>query len=86
MTLDDFKKMLIRQNYVCEICKNPQRKIYKRTGVNYELVVDHCHENNRVRGLLCDHCNVGLGRFKDKISYIKSALEYLEKYCKDHPE
>ena len=41
------------------------------------LCVDHCHTTGKVRGLLCDNCNVGLGRFKDNITLLEKAIKYL---------
>jgi Recombination endonuclease VII len=47
--------------------------------------VDHCHVTGVIRGLLCFSCNMALGHFKDDISILKSALEYLE-YFKYNPD
>lgn len=44
------------------------------------LCIDHCHTTNKVRGLLCNKCNLGLGHFKDNLDIMKSALLYLETY------
>lgn len=57
-----------KQNRLCAICK--KKKI---------LVADHCHESNKFRGLLCNDCNLGLGRFYDSIDNLKSAIKYLRK-------
>ena len=67
-----YDEILKRQNGVCAICKNfPSKK---------DLSVDHNHQTELNRGLLCNECNLGLGKFKDNIELIKYALEYLEKY------
>lgn len=39
--------------------------------------VDHDHETNLVRGLLCQPCNTGLGNFKDSAAIIRKAVLYL---------
>lgn len=39
--------------------------------------IDHCHNTKRVRGALCSSCNLGLGKFKDSITLLKSAICYL---------
>jgi len=41
--------------------------------------VDHDHVTNKVRGLLCHHCNTALGKFKDDINIMKQAIKYLER-------
>jgi len=49
------------------------------TGMKRELSVDHNHETNKIRGLLCNHCNIGLGNFKDSTTLLSLAIEYLER-------
>lgn len=68
---DDLKLVQLHDNQ-CAICKTPFT-IVKRN-------VDHCHRTGRVRGLLCQSCNVGLGRFNDDAKLLRAALKYL----KDH--
>lgn len=41
------------------------------------LVVDHCHKTNKVRGILCNHCNLALGHFKDDTDLLEYARIYL---------
>lgn len=45
-----------------------------------ELVVDHCHTANKVRDLLCQPCNKGLGCFSDNPDRLRAAIKYLEKH------
>lgn len=74
ITLDDYNNILLEQNNVCYICKNPELNRKTKT-----LSVDHCHKSGNVRGLLCSNCNLGLGNFQDNIEYLKTAIEYLLK-------
>ena len=62
--------MIKRCDNKCEICgkENPHRA----------LCVDHNHETGEVRGLLCDNCNVGLGKLQDSPALLQNALTYLE--------
>lgn len=47
-------------------------------------VLDHCHTTNKLRDVLCMHCNTGLGHFRDNIEIIQRAIEYLENWKKRH--
>ena len=69
ISLDDYEKMHSDINGCCEICGEPSAT----------LNVDHCHKSGSVRGLLCFHCNLGLGYFKDKVSFLERATVYLRK-------
>ena len=74
--------MLKKQDYKCAICRtlNSGNKIFKH------LSVDHDHNKVfKVRGLLCQLCNHGLGNFKDNIKRLQAAIKYLklfEEKCK----
>jgi hypothetical protein len=57
---------------LCAICRLPFKN-------DKDMHVDHCHVTNVVRGLLCFHCNSGLGHFRDNSQRLQSALEYLAK-------
>lgn len=41
--------------------------------------VDHDHSTGKIRGILCLHCNAGMGAFEDDPSIILRAIEYLER-------
>jgi hypothetical protein len=71
ITIEDYDRMFSEQNGKCHICNGVSKRKY--------LSVDHCHTSNKVRGLLCESCNVGLGMFNDNVAFLKNAIEYLEK-------
>ncbi len=73
LTDEDYKNMLESQNGKCSICGLPQMESTR------EFCVDHCHETNKVRGLLCFNCNTSLGKVKDSIPILISMIEYLER-------
>lgn len=78
ITLEDFDKMFVEQGGVCAICKLPQT-VENRKGVVSHLCVDHCHKTGKVRGLLCNNCNKGIGNLKESKLNLLRAIEYLEK-------
>jgi hypothetical protein len=80
ITRMEFKQMLENQKGVCAICKQPETAIDKRSGLIRQLAVDHCHNTGKVRGLLCTHCNHGLGKFKDDVNLLQTAINYLSNY------
>lgn len=51
---------------------------YMWTGGTAKLVVDHCHASGKIRGLLCDLCNRGIGHFNDSVELLYKAIKYLE--------
>ena len=71
ITLRDYNKLLKKQDYKCAICRKSQK------GSNQMLAVDHCHKTNKVRGLLCSKCNMGIGLLEDSISILQNAINYL---------
>lgn len=73
ISVDDYEIMLIEQDCKCKICGDTDPK--RPSGV---FVVDHCHTTGEVRGLLCDDCNLALGKFKDNKKVLLSAIEYLK--------
>lgn len=46
-------------------------------GCDRDLVIDHCHKSSKVRGLLCNICNKGIGCLKDNIKILNNAKQYL---------
>jgi hypothetical protein len=43
------------------------------------LHIDHDHATGVVRGVLCNDCNLGLGRFRDEPALLRKAADYLER-------
>lgn len=74
VSLDEYNKMLEAQGGVCAICSG------EPTGKKQRLCVDHCHQTGKIRGLLCNECNVGIGRLKDSVELLVAAICYLEQW------
>ncbi len=75
LTLEAYEEMLIRHSNRCAICAT---LISDLTLQGSYICVDHNHVTGKVRGLLCNDCNQGLGRFKDNLLIIDNAKLYLE--------
>ena len=71
LTPSDYKFLLAFQNYKCAICDNPLEL------KQYKFAVDHCHDSNDVRGILCKRCNTALGIFEDDPDFLVRAAEYV---------
>jgi hypothetical protein len=57
---------MVKGKTQCEICSEKA-----------DLVLDHCHATNTLRGVLCNACNSGLGNFRDNPTLMVSAMGYL---------
>ncbi len=73
LTLQTFNEMLEGQRHRCKICLT-----FVPGGFHNQWAVDHCHRTGKVRGLLCNNCNKGLGHFKDSSILLFRAQFYLE--------
>ncbi|MBK7092444.1 MAG: endonuclease VII domain-containing protein [bacterium] len=69
ITVEQYYAMHESQNGVCAICGG--------NSSSGRLRVDHCHSTGKVRGLLCDSCNLGLGKLGDTAKSLEKALLYL---------
>lgn len=81
--LEDYEALYLKQAGLCAVCKKPETSVHQGTGRVRALAVDHCHSVNKVRGLLCFTCNIGLGSFKDNPQTLLNAVEYLEMFLKE---
>ena len=72
ISMDEFRELLNLQGNGCAICSKPITALRRRMNI------DHCHETNQVRGILCSSCNTGLGHLGDNIAGLQRALKYLQ--------
>lgn len=76
ITVEEYERLHTEQGGVCKICGEPEKS--KRAGRTRRLCVDHCHTTKIVRGLLCNACNHGIGKFRDIPQRLRDAADYLE--------
>lgn len=74
LTRGEYEAMCDAQGGRCAICLEVQESTPR--GV---LFVDHCHASGNVRGLLCESCNLAIGKLKDSPEVLRRAADYLEK-------
>lgn len=73
-SVEQYNELFKKQNGCCAICGKHSSNLER------SLAADHCHTSKSIRGLLCMHCNNGLGKFRDSIELLESAIEYLERF------
>lgn len=73
-----YDKMFSEREGLCDICSSPETIVDKRSGKVRRLHVDHDHDTEIVRGLLCSRCNTGVGLLGDSIPRLIAAVDYLE--------
>lgn len=69
----DYDRMLEEQDGVCAVCGGNATTHNHTEG----LVVDHCHETGKVRGLLCDWCNRAEGLLRSSPENALALYHYL---------
>lgn len=72
VSINEYARLAAAQANCCALCERGSEWKY---GV---LVIDHCHETGRVRGLLCNSCNTALGKLGDTEKAIAKALAYVK--------
>ncbi len=78
ITIEEYENLLISQNNKCAICEIEFSELLTP-------YVDHCHVSSKVRGLLCNNCNFGIGQFKDNPEFCRKAAIYLESLVANCP-
>jgi hypothetical protein len=76
-----YRELMTKQKSRCAICRNIPFK--KRHSIDHDHTKDLPDGTIRpesIRGLLCQNCNMGLGKFKDSILLLRAAITYLEEH------
>lgn len=66
-------EMFNMQEGKCKICGKHQSELKR------QLLIDHNHITGKVRGLLCNNCNIMIGMSNDNSERLRIAADYLDK-------
>jgi hypothetical protein len=66
-TQEQLDELRSRSNEKCEICGIESKKLH----------IDHNHKTGKLRGILCNRCNMGIGSFEDSMELFQKVIEYL---------
>jgi hypothetical protein len=70
LTVGDYERMKLACGNLCESCGKEMSR----------PLVDHDHITNKVRGLLCNRCNVMVGYLEKNPRLLMSAVAWLAKH------
>ena len=85
LTKEDYNILLEAQGFRCAICGTTEQTNSKMS----RFCVDHEHDDthrrgtkdrSKIRGLLCNNCNHGIGKFQDDPELLRKAISYLESH------
>ena len=60
----------------CEICGIKLTSEF--TPLRSKRVIDHNHASGKLRGVLCSHCNTGIGLLMENKEILINAIRYLD--------
>ena len=69
ITPEEYQALINMQGGGCYLCGSPDH-----------LCVDHCHETEEIRGILCKSCNSAIGKLGDNEAGLLRAIAYLKDY------
>lgn len=81
VTVEWYEAKLKSQGGKCAICGSRDPK-----GKGTAFCVDHDHESGKVRGLLCNSCNLAIGHLGDSAVNLERGVKYLRGYEESHPK
>lgn len=70
ITGDEFRMIIEKQGTQCPICGK---------SIHKNLSVDHDHITGKIRGIICNPCNLSIGNAKDSPERLRAMADYLEK-------
>lgn len=78
LTPEQYDDILIEQDNKCASCGKEETA--KNQFGPISMAVDHDHNTNKFRGLLCMRCNRSLGMLNDSVETIEKLLAYRRKF------
>ena len=75
LTTEEFSAMMLKQNNKCKICEREMNLPQ----------IDHNHTTGKIRGLLCNPCNMAIGLLKEDIKVFYNAISYINDYLSKDP-
>ncbi len=79
LTIKEYNFLCRQQQNRCAICRRKQKGFHKRLSVDHDHSISKSvHWMQRIRGLLCQRCNLALGHFHDNLTFLRQAIKYLK--------
>lgn len=75
VTDENYQTLLKQQDHKCAICG-----VKEPAGKWKVFHIDHDHNTNLIRGLLCNNCNRGIGYLGDSSVRLRLAADYLDNH------
>src|SRR5260370_30662152 len=66
-----YLEMIVAQHSMCAICGDE---------ISNKSPLDHDHKNGAVRAVLCQRCNLTLGKVENSSAFLLNATRYLRQY------
>lgn len=76
MSIEERDAKFAAQGFVCDACGTEKPGTVRGWG----WAVDHDHATGKVRGIICLHCNVALGKVRDSTDHLRKLIAYLERH------
>ena len=70
ITGEEYRTILEKQGIKCPICSK---------DITRNLSVDHNHTTGKIRGFICNKCNLSIGNAEDSPDRLRAMADYLEK-------
>lgn len=79
VTFDWVGQKFFEQEGKCAICrKDIHYNVWgNREDKTFSIHIDHDHSTGMARGLLCQNCNIALGKFEDSLEALSNAYSYV---------